>query len=53
LKEDGMSDDLLSAQRIKTNSWDELDSQRDIAFKVMYFFIVFIIATFGLLYAYF
>ena len=27
--------------------------QRDIAFKIMYFFIVFIVATFGLLYAYF
>lgn len=27
--------------------------QRDIAFKIMYFFIAFIIATFGLLYTYF
>lgn len=27
--------------------------QRDIAFKIMYFFIVFIVATFGLLYVYF
>jgi hypothetical protein len=33
--------------------WDSLDMQRDIAFKIVYFFIVFIIATFGLLYAYF
>ena len=34
-------------------SQDELDMQRDIAFKIVYFFIVFIVATFGLLYAYF
>jgi len=33
--------------------WDALDMQRDIAFKIVYFFIVFIVATFGLLYAYF
>lgn len=33
--------------------WTDLEKQRDIAFKIMYFFIVFIIATFGLLYAYF
>jgi len=31
----------------------DLDMQRDIAFKIVYFFIVFIVATFGLLYAYF
>ena len=30
-----------------------LDMQRDMAFKIVYFFIVFIVATFGLLYAYF
>ena len=34
-------------------NWDSLDMQRDIAFKIVYFFIVFILATFGLLYAYF
>jgi len=33
--------------------WDEIEAQRDIAFKIMYFFIVFILATFGMLYAYF
>lgn len=33
--------------------WADLEKQRDIAFKIMYFFIVFIIATFSLLYAYF
>ena len=33
--------------------WDSLDMQRDMAFKIVYFFIVFIVATFGLLYAYF
>ena len=30
-----------------------MEKQRDIAFKIMYFFIAFIIATFSLLYAYF
>lgn len=33
--------------------WDNMEMQRDVAFKIMYFFIVFIIATFGLLYTYF
>jgi len=46
-----MSDDVAGAQKVQ--NWEELDAQRDIAFKVMYFFIVFIIGTFGLLFAYF
>lgn len=33
--------------------FDNLEAQRDLAFKIVYFFIMFIIATFGLLYAYF
>lgn len=33
--------------------WDDLEMQRDIAFKIMYFFIIFIVMTFGLLYLYF
>jgi hypothetical protein len=33
--------------------WDEIELQRDIAFKIMYFFIAFVFATFGLLYIYF
>lgn len=33
--------------------WNDLEAQRDIAFKIMYFFIIFILATFSLLYAYF
>jgi sensor domain CHASE-containing protein len=33
--------------------WENMELQRDVAFKIMYFFIVFIIATFGLLYTYF
>lgn len=33
--------------------WENMEMQRDVAFKIMYFFIVFIIATFGLLYTYF
>lgn len=30
-----------------------MEMQRDVAFKIIYFFVLFIIATFGLLYAYF
>lgn len=33
--------------------FDDLDSQRDLAFKIVYAFIMFILATFGLLYAYY
>jgi len=33
--------------------FDNLENQRDLAFKIVYFFIMFIIATFGLLFAYF
>jgi hypothetical protein len=36
-----------------TSEWDDLDAQRDLAFKIVYFFIAFILFTFGLLYAYF
>lgn len=46
-----MSDDVVGTEQIR--NWEELDAQRDVAFKVMYFFIVFIIGTFGLLFAYF
>lgn len=35
------------------DEWNDLEKQRDIAFKIMYFFIVFIIATFSLLYVFF
>jgi lipopolysaccharide export LptBFGC system permease protein LptF len=47
-----LTEEDLETQK-KIQNWDELDMQRDIAFKVMYFFIVFIIGTFGLLFAYF
>jgi len=30
-----------------------METQRDIAFKIIYFFIIFILATFGLLYLYY
>ena len=33
--------------------WENLEMQRDLAFKIVYFFIFFIMGTFGLLYAYF
>jgi len=36
-----------------TAQWENLELQRDLAFKIVYFFIFFIVATFGLLYAYF
>lgn len=45
--------DSTSEQGAASTNWDSLDMQRDMAFKIVYFFIVFIIATFGLLYAYF
>lgn len=48
-----MSDELVDADAEQIRNWEELDAQRDVAFKVMYFFIVFIIGTFGLLFAYF
>lgn len=47
-----LSDEKLGDDK-KIRNFEELDAQRDIAFKVMYFFIVFIIGTFGLLFAYF
>ena len=47
-KEESASDGSAPAM-----DWESLDMQRDMAFKIVYFFIVFIVATFGLLYAYF
>lgn len=38
---------------VMNEEWDDLEMQRDIAFKIMYFFIIFIVMTFGLLYLYF
>jgi len=38
---------------MSTADWEELERQREIAFKIVYFFIGFIIFTFGLLYAYY
>jgi hypothetical protein len=43
----------LKPDEMTQEEWDEIEAQRDIAFKIMYFFIVFILATFGMLYAYF
>ena len=48
-----ISESSSQAEGASGIDWESLDMQRDIAFKVVYFFIVFIIATFGLLYAYF
>lgn len=47
------TENMSEEEAQKIRNWEELDAQRDIAFKVMYFFIVFIIGTFGLLFAYF
>lgn len=43
----------LASTDVLQQEWDEAEAQRDIAFKIMYFFIAFILATFSLLYAYF
>ena len=34
-------------------TWEDIERQREVAFKIVYFFIGFIIMTFGLLYAYY
>jgi cobalamin biosynthesis Mg chelatase CobN len=47
------STDAASSASSITANWDDMEMQRDVAFKIIYFFILFIIATFGLLYAYF
>jgi len=41
------------AKPVEEPKFDDLDAQRDLAFKIVYAFIMFIIATFGLLYAYY
>jgi len=43
------------AKKLDPNSpeWQDMEMQRDIAFKIVYFFIGFIAMTFGLLYAYY
>ena len=33
--------------------WAQLEEQRDLAYKIVYFFLVLIVATFGLLYVYY
>ena len=36
-----------------TDEWNDLEKQRDLAFKIMYFFMAFMMCTFGLLYTFF
>ena len=36
-----------------TDEWNDLEKQRDLAFKIMYFFMAFMMGTFGLLYLFF
>ena len=36
-----------------TDEWNDLEKQRDLAFKIMYFFLVFMMGTFGLLCVFF
>lgn len=43
----------VASEDAVTAEWENLELQRDLAFKIVYFFIFFIVATFGLLYAYF
>ena len=50
---DSTDDAASKAVGAITTNWDDMEMQRDVAFKIIYFFILFIIATFGLLYAYF
>lgn len=49
----GSAEEAASSSNDVVDEWQDLEKQRDIAFKIMYFFIVFIIATFSLLYAFF
>ena len=51
--DDATAESKASEATIVEDEWNDLEKQRDIAFKIMYFFIVFIIATFSLLYAFF
>lgn len=44
---------IVSDPKSVEPNWDDMETQRDIAFKIIYFFITFILATFGLLYLYY
>lgn len=44
---------LIEDPTVLQLEWDEAEAQRDIAFKIMYFFIALVIVTFLTLYAYF
>lgn len=44
---------LLDDPTVLSLEWQEAEAQRDIAFKIMYFFIALVIVTFLTLYAYF
>ena len=46
------SSNTLARSAVQTQ-WDDLEAQRDLAFKIVYFFIGFICLTFGLLYVYY
>jgi hypothetical protein len=47
-----VSESSLAAGGIP-GQWEDVEKQRDVAFKIVYFFIAFIALTFGLLYAYY
>lgn len=49
----GSLNKLLEDPSVLQLEWDEAEAQRDIAFKIMYFFIALVIVTFLTLYAYF
>ena len=49
----GSLNKLLSDPSVLELEWNEAEAQRDIAFKIMYFFIALVIVTFLTLYAYF
>lgn len=53
IQDDSTPEKALTPEEEVAAQWENLELQRDLAFKIVYFFIFFIVATFGLLYAYF
>lgn len=53
VRKGGSLSKLLDDPKVLSLEWQEAEAQRDIAFKIMYFFIALVIVTFLTLYAYF
>jgi hypothetical protein len=43
----------VKPESMSDEEWAQLEEQRDLAYKIVYFFLVLIVATFGLLYVYY